>query len=239
MPPPLPSYQDARGLGRTLILLVPVYLLTGLASQAVLFALAPQLDPSTEGTSIATVAGLAILMMVLAIVSVATFIALAVIFGIWMARVHGNTEALTGSKLPKGMAWTVAAWYIPLVGGFLAAAPLLDLWRRGPGGPVGKPLGWAILFGVSHVLSLAGAIAGFVVGFQDAFDASMRGDPYTATGTDPVSMGFSLASYAALVASGICMCLCIQVLQRWQEGALRGARPQAPPMPIAAPRPFP
>lgn len=224
-------------MARTILVLLPCYLALLLVQDGLVFLFSENARDVGSGASPQDVLGLFDGtfwgLMVTGILSLGIFVTLAIVFGIWLARAHGNAEALTGSKLPKGMAWTVGAWYIPIVGGFLAVGPIRDLWRRGPGGPVGKPIAWAVLFSVAYLVNIAGSIAAFIISFGAALETVGSGDRFTAgTGTHPVSLAAGLAFTLVLTVSGICMWLSVQAIQRWQENAAGRA---GSPFPSAAP----
>lgn len=52
------------------------------------------------------------------------FVALAILTPIWVGRVHRNAQAFASQLLPSSSAWSAGAWFIPLVGGALAAKPM-------------------------------------------------------------------------------------------------------------------
>ena len=231
---PLPMYRAGTQIARALLVLLPIYLALGVLQHTFSFVWAQQQDLSSEPSSPSDVFAMFDstfwLLAVLGLLSFGLFVALAILFGLWMARVHGNAEALSRSKLPTGVGWTVAAWYIPVAGGFLALGPLLSIWERGPGGPKGLPAAWAVLFSLSYLASLVGGVMGFVVGYA----RGMEGQSTAAM--EPVMALPNAIGTLLLVVSGVCMWLCVRAIQDWQERASAGNVP--PPTGPSVPQPW-
>src|SRR5687767_14788045 len=52
---------------------------------------------------------------------------LATLTPVYLARVHRNAEALSGSHVKGSPAWTAGIWFVPVVGGLLAAGALRQI----------------------------------------------------------------------------------------------------------------
>ena len=160
------------------------------------------------------------------------FVTLAVVFGMWLARVHANAATLSG-PLRDSTGWAVGAWYIPFAGGFLAAGPLGRLWERGPGGSKARPYAWATLFSSYQLLALVGYIFVFVSTFSTVF-AAMGRHQSAQQAMQPFQLQ-SLVLQTALavlyIVTGVLMMLTIRDIQSWQTQAfLGGTGPGRPTM---------
>ncbi|MFO1532210.1 MAG: hypothetical protein ABR562_00705 [Thermoplasmatota archaeon] len=185
--PPPPQYRDASKLRLALVVMLPAYLVVDGVSMVLSWLNFQEVVRAASGaTTISTFGGRDLLSLILSWTGIGLFIALAIVFGIWMARACTNATALTG-RLPGSVGWAVGSWYIPIVGGFLAARPLTRLWERGPGGSKVRPLAWAILFALHQVAATIGFLVIFFTIFSQALDAGFAhaGDPDYQPSQDP------------------------------------------------------
>jgi hypothetical protein len=91
------------------------------------------------------------------------FVALAIMTPIWLARTHRNAETLSGEALKGSSGWTAGAWFIPLVGGALAAQPVARIWKRSVGGGPWPAYAWAILWSAFQVIFVLVLVVSAVV----------------------------------------------------------------------------
>lgn len=228
-----PVYRDASSLTKTLRTLVPIYLAAGILGLALNWWHIQALGDVTLGAHDLPFTGWEIPLLFSSLANTGLFIALAIVFGFWMARVHTNAAVLTG-PLPDSTGWAVGAWYIPLVGGFLALGPLRRLWARGPGGPAGLPTAWAVLFALYQIISVFTAVVVAFMVFASILEYSGPAGPDAFENFFMEKMLIpSLVPYAIFLVAGACMFLAVTAIQSSQSAAAtRMAR--APTWPAAA-----
>lgn len=166
-----PQFQDAEPLAKALFVLLPLYFAAGVAGQAFNVVQYSSGD-GFASARFSVYGGTGVGGLLLGLASFGLSIALAIVFGFWMARAHHNAAVVSGAPLPDSTGWAVGSWYIPIVGGFLAAGPLVRMWQRGPGGPKTIPATWAILFSVYQIFAVVGTVIIFSTAFSQAFAAA-------------------------------------------------------------------
>jgi len=155
VPPPIPSppappapapYRDAGGLATALVVLAAIQVAIRALDVLAAVLQRPALDHLDNAVSV---------------VGAPTFIALAILTPIWLARAYRNAAALTGPVDGTGSGWLAGAWFIPVVGGFLAYRPLTRVWDRTPGNGASHvaPAVWAIGWSLAWCADVAVAIA--------------------------------------------------------------------------------
>jgi len=182
--PPAPGngFRSPRGAATVAAILI------GLSAFVAVGALAVDVvwlrDVGAEGSSYEVVMDLARLMDSLSLVQLVTLLAGAVAFMVWLHRAYGNLPTLGIVKPRYGRAWTIGAWFVPIVNLIIPKHLANDVWRAGDpdltsGEPgwrkrrVATPVHWwwaAYLVG-GALVRLGTSMLGNAAGFEDARDA--------------------------------------------------------------------
>lgn len=222
------NFRSSRGLTTALLVVLPIYLLAGAASNAL-----------TEVTSVQTSQGWRVnANSPLSAVPFLLFVALAVLTPIWALRVHRNAEAISGTKLKGAAGWTAGAWFIPLAGGALAAAPMARVLRQSRGQPAALPIAWGVgwsiyqAFVVAMMVVLMGVLFGQVINLgMEPTQAELERAEQALRDVLP----FQWIVFAVEVLVGALMAAAILRIQAVQD--ISSQRPLPPSIPPTAPPP--
>lgn len=146
---------------------------------------------------------------------------LAVLTPIWLSRVHRNAETISGSHIRVSPAWTAGIWFFPLVGGFLAASALRQVWER-IGARTLPPRAWASLWSLAQIIFLVSIIVG-IPAYMEAHKS--LGDPPFSAEQEAFKnevlrqhvWGFDLVLNLVVAIAAVCMGFAVIDLERVQR----------------------
>jgi hypothetical protein len=163
----------------------------------------PSLLPTMGGEGLLALAGF---------VGFGSFVALAILFGIWLSRAYDYVAAK--QPLATGKGFTVGAWYIPVLGPFLALGPMSRLWRSGPGGSnIAAP--WALLYGLAQAVPLLGSIVIALQRFEEIVQAIDTGE--LPQGFLESARWVDTAGFVLLVGAAVFMAMAVTRFEAWKS----------------------